>query len=128
MILIKITLLLTLVGSVFALSCTNAPPAPDAPLSSGGRIHGIRAQQLVSAGALLLDVRSPQEFASGHIEGALNIPVQSLAKRMSELPQGKQLVVYCRSGRRSATATKLIHQARPKAEVYDLGAMSSYPK
>lgn len=127
MTLTKWFLLFTLVGGLYTLGCTSAPPAPDAPLVSGGRIHGQRAQALVKGGALLLDVRTPTEFAGGHVEGALNIPVQSLAQRIGELPKGKQIVVYCKSGRRSAVATKMIHEAK-LGDVYDLGPMSAYPK
>jgi len=125
MTLTKWFLLFALLSGLYTFGCTSAPPAPDAPLVSGGRVHGQRAQALVSEGAILLDVRSPSEFAGGHVEGALNIPVQSLAQRMGELPKGKQIVVYCKSGRRSAAATKMIHEA--KFDVYDLGPMSAYP-
>ena len=55
---------------------------------------------------VLLDVRTPEEFAAGHIAGAVNIPHDQLANRASELPQALniEIVVYCRSGRRSALA------------------------
>ena len=123
---LKLTIALTLICGLYTLGCTGKP-SPDSPLSSGGKIHGARAKVLVSEGALLLDVRSPQEFAQGHLEDAINIPVQSLAQRITELPQDKQLIVYCRSGRRSAKATALI-QSRRQAEVYDLGPMSAFPQ
>lgn len=126
MTLMKWSLLFALIVGLYSLSCTSAPPAPDAPLTSGGKIHGARARTLVQSGALLLDVRTPAEFASGHVEGALNIPVQALEQRMSELPKTKQIIVYCRSGRRSAAATALIHKAQ-LGPVYDLGPMSAYP-
>lgn len=55
---------------------------------------------------VLLDVRTPEEFAAGHIAGAVNIPHDQLANRASELPQARntEIAVYCRSGRRSAQA------------------------
>ena len=55
---------------------------------------------------VILDVRTPEEFAAGHIPGALNIPHDQLPNRLAELAgaQDKELVVYCRSGRRSAIA------------------------
>lgn len=57
-------------------------------------------------GALLLDVRTPSEFASGHIAGAINIDVQnpSFAGRLSEFDKDKTYFVYCRSGSRSQVA------------------------
>jgi rhodanese-related sulfurtransferase/biotin operon repressor len=44
----------------------------------------------------VLDVRPPEEFAAGHIPGAVNIPVHELAKRLGELPRRKEIVAYCR--------------------------------
>lgn len=127
MTLIKWFLRLAFMGGLYHLGCTQSVPSADAPLVSGGRIHGKQAQALIKQGAFLLDVRTPSEFASGHIEGAINIPVQALAQRFTELPQDKAIIVYCRSGRRSASATQMIHEAK-FASVYDLGPMSAYPK
>ena len=58
-----------------------------------------------------LDVRTPQEFAEGHVPGAINIPVQVLADRLSEVPKNKRLYVYCRSGKRSTVASELLAKA-----------------
>ena len=44
----------------------------------------------------VLDVRPPEEFASGHVPGALNVPVDQLARRLRELPKGKEVIAYCR--------------------------------
>ncbi len=44
----------------------------------------------------VLDVRPPEEFAAGHVPGAVNIPVHELAKRLGELPRRKEIVAYCR--------------------------------
>ena len=44
----------------------------------------------------VLDVRPPEEFAAGHVPGAVNIPIQELAKRLAELPKRKEVVAYCR--------------------------------
>ena len=57
--------------------------------------------QLVTAGATLLDVRTPEEFAEGHLEGAVLIPVAELSTRLSEIPRDRPVVAYCRSGARS---------------------------
>jgi phage shock protein E len=118
---------LAVIGSLFYLNTPSAAPSPDAPLVAGARIHGERAKKLVAEGALLLDVRTPQEFSMGHVEGALNIPVQVINQRHKELPRDKVIVVYCRSGRRSAHAAQLLLEAGFK-EVYDIGPMSAYPR
>jgi len=57
---------------------------------------------------MLLDVRTPEEYAAGHIAGAKLIPVQVLAEHLNEVPKGKQVYVYCHSGTRSARASKLL--------------------
>lgn len=44
----------------------------------------------------VLDVRPPEEFAAGHLPGAVNIPVHELEKRLSELPKRREIVAYCR--------------------------------
>jgi len=46
--------------------------------------------------ATVLDVRPPEEFAAGHVAGAVNIPIHELEKRLSELPKRKEVVAYCR--------------------------------
>ena len=45
---------------------------------------------------VVLDVRPAEEFAAGHLPGAVNIPIHELQKRLKELPKGKQVVAYCR--------------------------------
>ncbi len=58
-------------------------------------------------------MRTPEEFAAGHVPGARNIPVQELAARLAELDTARNgdIVVYCRSGRRAASALQTL-QAR----------------
>lgn len=87
-------------------------------------IDGAEARRLVGAGATLLDVRSPEEFGAGHLQGAINVPVQVLAGRMGELSKGRKVVVYCRSGARSASAAGLLERAG--YDVYDLGPMHAW--
>jgi phage shock protein E len=93
---------------------------------SAVRIAGSEARQLVANGAMLIDVRSPQEFAGGHIEGAVNIPVQELGGRVDELGEKTgEIVVYCQSGGRSATAKRLL-ESRGFANVHDLGGIARW--
>lgn len=78
-----------------------------------------------STAHLLIDVRTAQEFNSGHIAGAVNIPVDALASRLSEVPSDQPVVVYCRSGNRSAQASNILAQAGYTA-VYDLGGIITW--
>lgn len=90
-----------------------------------GKVPPAQAHQLVEEGALLVDVRSPGEFAGGHLPAALNVPLPELNTRAAELAKkGKAIVVYCASGMRSASAARVLKQAG--AQVFDLGAMSRW--
>jgi len=62
---------------------------------------------------LVLDVREPDEFKSGHLRGAKLIPLGSLAGKLSEIEKfkDKTVLVYCRSGNRSATAANILCRA-----------------
>ena len=59
----------------------------------------------------LLDVRSPGEYAAGHIEGFVNIPLDTLRQRLSELTPGKPVYVHCHSGLRSYIACRILSQS-----------------
>jgi phage shock protein E len=71
------------------------------------------ARGLRQPGAVLLDVRRPEEFAVGHLSGAVNIEVTSpdFARRVVALDKAQPTYVYCRSGARSATAARQLTQA-----------------
>lgn len=58
------------------------------------------------ADLVVLDVRTPEEFAAGHVPGAVNIPHDQLPNRIAEITnaKNKDVVVYCRSGKRAAMA------------------------
>lgn len=90
-----------------------------------GRVDGTQAKDLVTKGAKLLDVRTPGEFASGHIDGAVNIPVQDLQTRLGELDKVQPVVVYCASGKRSSAAMSMMKEGG-FAQVYDLGGKSNW--
>ena len=61
---------------------------------------------------LLIDVRSPQEFAQGHIPGAVNIPHENINAYLNELEdhKDKPIIIYCRSGRRAKLAMKVLQK------------------
>lgn len=90
-----------------------------------GIVTGAEARRLVAEGATLLDVRTREEFAASHVEGALNIPVQELPGRIGEVgAKDRAVVVYCRSGVRSRRAKQVLTQAGYAA--HDLGSMSRW--
>lgn len=66
---------------------------------------------MIEDGALLVDVRFPDEFEEAHVEGAVNIPALDLRTRHGELPADRPLVVMCRTGQRSSLACSLLKRA-----------------
>ena len=67
---------------------------------------------LAAKGAVILDVRTKEEFDAGHIKGAKNIPVQVIEQHLDEIKAyNKQVIAYCRSGRRSGNATRILVKA-----------------
>ena len=89
----------------------------------GGNVSGADARRLVASGALLVDVRTFEEFTSGHLPGAVNIPVQELDRRLGELgPKDRPIVLYCRSGNRSGRAARMLERAG-FATIHHLGSI-----
>ena len=77
-----------------------------------------------------IDVRTEKEVKQLPVlKNSINIPLQELTDRLSEIPKGKPLLVYCASGNRSATASSILLKYLPTMEVYDLGpAVTQYQK
>lgn len=91
-----------------------------------GDVSGSEARRLVESGALLVDVRTPEEFSAGHIDGAVNILLQALDQRLGELgSKDRAIVLYCRSGNRSSRARRMLESAGFRS-VHDVGAMSRW--
>lgn len=85
----------------------------------------VNYHQLLNEGAIILDVRSAGEFASGHIKGAINISVDSLKDNLSKLKNKNQTIITCcASGMRSNVA-KSILTANGYTQVYNGGGWSS---
>ena len=76
--------------------------------------------QLFQDGAVILDVRSPGEFAEAHFPGSLNIPVQALEERLEELDSSRTYIVCCAAGGRSAMACAIL-KARGFQDLVDIG-------
>ncbi|MDQ3414957.1 MAG: rhodanese-like domain-containing protein, partial [Verrucomicrobiota bacterium] len=81
---------------------------------------------LKNNGPLVLDVRTPTEWKSGHIEGAHHVPLATFARQAPELPNDRPIAVICGSGYRSSVASSLL-RARGYTEVANVsGGMSAY--
>ncbi len=67
--------------------------------------------KLIAEGATILDVRTPGEYAGGHIRGSVNIPVDQLKTRMQKLNKEKAIITCCASGMRSGAAKNMLKSA-----------------
>ena len=102
-----------LLAALSLASCQGGPPPED-------------AHALVQKGALVLDVRSPDEFAAGHLPGAVNVPVDRLEASLKEVGAPERpVVVYGHSGRRRRWAAEILQKNGFK-KVHDLGPMSRW--
>ena len=84
------------------------------------------AHNAVENGAVIVDVRTKKEFRAKHIKGAINLPIQELHNSYVRLSKNKEIVVYCRSGSRSSTATKLLRQHG--FTVYDVATQGDWER
>ncbi|MHB1315170.1 MAG: rhodanese-like domain-containing protein [Christensenellales bacterium] len=86
-------------------------------------------EMIAKEGVLLVDVRTPEEYAEGHIPGSILLPSEEITKGnfASVLPDKEAVtIVYCRSGRRSAIAAAELAKAG-YTNVYDLGGIIDWP-
>lgn len=111
---------------VFALAgcskSTSEPSADKAPTTSAQPMRPsgkdpAAAKDLIAKGAVVLDVRTPGEFAEGHLPSATNIPVDQIGGRIADIDKlvggdkSKPIVAYCASGSRSASAKRTLEAA-----------------
>jgi rhodanese-related sulfurtransferase len=87
-----------------ALSGCSASQNPTVPLEISPNQVKLELQK----GAMILDVRETSEYATGHIAGAVLIPLGELSSRLQELPKERLIIVQCRSGSRSAQGRDLL--------------------
>jgi rhodanese-related sulfurtransferase len=88
-----------------AATAPAAQPARMAPMTQAQLLEHLRSHP---DHVFVLDVRTPQEFAEGHVPGAVNVPYDQVASRLAEVPKDKDIVLYCRSGRRAGLAADVL--------------------
>lgn len=87
----------------------------------GGNIN---LKDIIENGAIVIDVRTPEEFAKGHIKGSLNIPLDEINKALSWLQKDIPAVIVCASGSRSKNAVEIL-KANGFEKVYNGGSWDS---
>lgn len=76
--------------------------------AGAGTMTAREARQALEDGAVLVDVREPDEWSAGHADDAIHIPLAELTDHLAQLPADREIITVCRSGRRSATAASLL--------------------
>ena len=90
------------------------------------RINPKKALALQESGASIVDVRQPSEYSSGHIKGAINIPLDSISKITKKVDKSADVIVYCLSGARSGSAARQL-KSMGYTKVHDLGSIGRWP-
>ncbi len=67
-------------------------------------------EELMQQGAYLVDVRTPAEFSQGNVKGSVNIPLDKIASSTNKLKGKQNIIVFCRSGSRSAQAKSILEK------------------
>jgi rhodanese-related sulfurtransferase len=109
---IRIAVVMAVITALAACSSTDAPT--EAPAFEGQHVGAAAfALAVESPGVTVVDVRTPEEFASGHLPGSVNIDVSAatFAAEIAALDPDATYAVYCRSGNRSRTAIDLMTSA-----------------
>lgn len=100
--------------NMVAIEATNRglAEAPWAMPSAAPEVRELRVDALEArmADSVLLDVREPQEYASGHVPGAVNLPQAELASRLDEVPRDRAVLTICQGGYRSVRAAQFLKQ------------------
>ena len=85
--------------------------AADLAVQSIAVVDALRARKALLDGAAILDVRERDEFESGHVDGAINVPVGTIGANMDRIPKDRPVLAYCGHGERSSTALSLLERA-----------------
>ena len=75
-----------------------------------GQKDNTELKEVLTDNAYLVDVRTPSEFASGSVKGAVNIPLDKISGQLSKFKGKKNIVVFCRSGNRSSQAKSILEK------------------
>lgn len=90
------------------------------------KVAEFRSEMEQSKNRLLIDVREPDEYKSGFIPGAKNIPLSQLEKRLGEIPKDRDVLLYCRSGMRSKSAARILSKQGYARLAHLQGGVSSW--
>ena len=105
----KLRTLLPIIGALIAsVALAGEPTTPATKVTSMTQEQLLEHQAKHPQHLFVLDVRTPAEYAEGHVPGAVNVPHDQVVSRLAEIPKDKDVVLYCRSGRRAGLAADVL--------------------
>jgi phage shock protein E len=119
MLLIAVVVIIVVAIVMYMSNQNGSAPAPKVHRTLTPQVY---QEDFATRQHVLLDVRTAEEFNSGHIPGATNIALPDLPQQMNTLPKDQPIVLYCRSGARSSSAASMLVEAGFE-DVHDLGGI-----
>lgn len=104
----NIGLVFVMFGAILFTSCSNSQTTEK---NNKTQSSAENQEKIDFENAFIVDVRTPKEFAGGHFENAVNIPVSEVENNLEKFEGHEQIVVYCRSGARSGKAKDMLEDA-----------------
>lgn len=90
-------------------------------------ISAEKAKEKMDQGnVIIVDVRTKEEYEEGHIKDAINIPLDEIDQASNQLAKNDTILIYCRSGNRSAQAAKKLYEME-YTSIYDFGGITNWP-
>ncbi len=125
----KIGISLVMILVLFSFGCGQKNQKPVKEELSPVKITAEEAKKMMDEAMVhVIDVRTPEEFSEGHVEKAINIPLDQIAEEIIKVVPSKNdtVLLYCRSGNRSAQAAKILSDLA-YTKVYDFGGINDWP-
>lgn len=116
----KRLVIIVFIFSIFITGCGNTKHEKDVFSITPKEVYKI--SQSEDKNKVIIDVRTKEEYVSGHINNAINIPVEEIEN--IDISKSKEIIVYCRSGRRSYDAANIL--ADKGYLVYDMGGINNW--
>jgi len=124
---ISLPFVLKSTGAITGIFCAAFLTAAMSDAAAGNIADAATIRKWISGGALIVDVRTTQEFSSGNYKGSINIPLADVEKELARFgSKDRHIVVYCRTGNRSGKAKELLEKHGFKY-VLNGGGLSTMP-
>lgn len=99
----------------------------ESTISTYETISAEKAKEKMDQGnVIIVDVRTKEEYEEGHIKDAINIPLDEIDQASNQLAKNDTILIYCRSGNRSAKAAKKLYEME-YTSIYDFGGITNWP-